>query len=57
LSDVPSEENKSTEQKAADSEAESFQKDLGPFVVAADRDRIEQERPARPSKAARAKHQ
>ena len=34
-SDVPSEENKSKEQKAAESDVESFRKDLGPFVVAA----------------------
>src|SRR5450830_331531 len=32
-SDVPSEENRSTEQKAAESEVDSFRKDLGPFVV------------------------
>jgi hypothetical protein len=31
---VPSEKDKSKEQKAAESEVESFRKDLGPFVVA-----------------------
>jgi hypothetical protein len=33
---VPSEKDKSEEQKAAVSEVESFRKDLGPFVVAAE---------------------
>ena len=37
---MPSEENKSTEQKAAESEVESFRKDLGPFVVAAETTRM-----------------
>jgi PAS domain S-box-containing protein len=37
---VPSEENKSKEQKAAESEVESFRKDLGPFVVAAETTRM-----------------
>jgi PAS domain S-box-containing protein len=40
MSNVPSEENKSTEQKAAESEVESFRKDLGPFVVAAETTRM-----------------
>src|SRR5476651_1210927 len=37
---VPSEENKSKEQKDAESEVESFRKDLGPFVVAAETTRM-----------------
>jgi PAS domain S-box-containing protein len=37
---VPSEKNKSKEQKAAESEVESFRKDLGPFVVAAETTRM-----------------
>lgn len=37
---MPSEENKSTEQKAAESEVDSFRKDLGPFVVAAETTRM-----------------
>ena len=37
---MPSEENKSKEQKAAESEVESFRKDLGPFVVAAETTRM-----------------
>ena len=37
---MPSAENKSTEQKAAESEVESFRKDLGPFVVAAETTRM-----------------
>ncbi len=37
---MPSEENKSTEQKAAESDVESFRKDLGPFVVAAETTRM-----------------
>jgi hypothetical protein len=37
---VPSEENKSKEQKAAESDVESFRKDLGPFVVAAETTRM-----------------
>jgi PAS domain S-box-containing protein len=40
MSDMPSEENKSKEQKAAESEVESFRKDLGPFVVAAETTRM-----------------
>ena len=35
-----SEENKSKEQKAAESEVESFRKELGPFVVAAETTRM-----------------
>jgi len=37
---VPSEENKSREQQAAESEVESFRKGLGPFVVAAETTRM-----------------
>jgi PAS domain S-box-containing protein len=37
---MPSAENKSKEQKAAESEVESFRKDLGPFVVAAETTRM-----------------
>lgn len=37
---MPSEQDKSTGQKAAESEVESFQKDLGPFVVAAETTRM-----------------
>ena len=37
---MPSEKNKSKEQKAAESEDESFRKDLGPFVVAAETARM-----------------
>ena len=37
---MPSEENKSKEQKAAEFEVESFRKDLGPFVVAAETTRM-----------------
>jgi PAS domain S-box-containing protein len=37
---MPSEEEKSTEQKDAESEVESFRKDLGPFVVAAETTRM-----------------
>ena len=37
---MPNEENKSGEQKAAEAEVESFQKDLGPFVVAAETTRM-----------------
>ena len=37
---MPTEENKSKEQKAAESEVESFRKDLGPFVVAAETTRM-----------------
>ena len=37
---MPSEEDKSTEQKVAESEVESFRKDLGPFVVAAETTRM-----------------
>ena len=40
MSVVPSEEDKSTEQKVAESEVESFRKDLGPFVVAAETTRM-----------------
>lgn len=40
MSVVPSEQDKSTEQKAAESEVESFRKDLGPFVVAAETTRM-----------------
>ena len=40
MSDVPSEQNKSREQKAAESEVESFRKELGPFVVAAETTRM-----------------
>jgi PAS domain S-box-containing protein len=37
---MPSEENKSNEQKAAESEVEGFRKELGPFVVAAETTRM-----------------
>jgi DNA-binding NtrC family response regulator len=37
---VPSEKDKSKEQKAAEFEVESFRKDLGPFVVAAETTRM-----------------
>jgi PAS domain S-box-containing protein len=37
---VPGEENQSGNQKAAEAEVESFQKDLGPFVVAAETTRM-----------------
>jgi PAS domain S-box-containing protein len=37
---LPSEENKSKEQKAAESEVEGFRKELGPFVVAAETTRM-----------------
>jgi PAS domain S-box-containing protein len=37
---MPSEENKSKEQQAAESEVDSFRKDLGPFVVAAETTRM-----------------
>ena len=37
---MPSEENKSKEQRAAESEVESFRKHLGPFVVAAETTRM-----------------
>jgi PAS domain S-box-containing protein len=37
---VPSEANKSKEQRAAESEVESFRKELGPFVVAAETTRM-----------------
>ena len=37
---MPSERDKSKEQKAAESEVESFRKDLGPFVVAAETTRM-----------------
>ena len=37
---MPSEEDKSKGQKAAESEVESFRKDLGPFVVAAETTRM-----------------
>src|SRR6202047_2294722 len=37
---MPSEENKSGAQKAAEAEVESFRKDLGPFVVAAETSRM-----------------
>jgi hypothetical protein len=40
VSVVPSERDKSKEQKAAESEVESFRKDLGPFVVAAETTRM-----------------
>jgi len=40
MSNVPSELNKSPEQMAAESEVESFRKDLGPFVVAAETTRM-----------------
>src|ERR1700674_4450772 len=37
---MPSEENKSKEQKVAESEVESFRENLGPFVVAAETTRM-----------------
>jgi PAS domain-containing protein len=37
---MPSDQNKSKEQKAAESEVESFRKELGPFVVAAETTRM-----------------
>jgi PAS domain S-box-containing protein len=37
---VPTEENKSVEQKVAEAEVEGFRKDLGPFVVAAETTRM-----------------
>jgi PAS domain S-box-containing protein len=37
---MPSEDNKSKEQQTAESEVESFRKDLGPFVVAAETTRM-----------------
>ena len=37
---MPSEENKSKEKKAAESDAESFRKEQGPFVVAAETTRM-----------------
>jgi PAS domain-containing protein len=37
---MPNEENKSGEQKAAEADVESFRKDLGPFVVAAETTRM-----------------
>ena len=37
---MPDEENKSGQQKAAESEVEGFKKDLGPFVVAAETTRM-----------------
>jgi PAS domain S-box-containing protein len=37
---MPNEENKSGEQKATEAEVESFRKDLGPFVVAAETTRM-----------------
>jgi PAS domain S-box-containing protein len=37
---MPSEESKSKEQRSAESEVESFRKDLGPFVVAAETTRM-----------------
>ena len=37
---MPNEEDKSGEQKAAEAEVESFRKDLGPFVVAAEMTRM-----------------
>ena len=40
ISMAASEQDKSKEQKAAESEVESFQKDLGPFVVAAETTRM-----------------
>jgi PAS domain S-box-containing protein len=40
MSDVPSEKTKSKEQKAAESEVDSFRKELGPFVVAAETTRM-----------------
>jgi PAS domain S-box-containing protein len=40
MSVVPSEQDKSREQKAAEFDVESFRKDLGPFVVAAETTRM-----------------
>jgi PAS domain S-box-containing protein len=40
MSDMPTGENKSKEQKVAESEVESFRKELGPFVVAAEMTRM-----------------
>ena len=37
---MPSEQNKSREQEDAESEVESFRKELGPFVVAAETTRM-----------------
>ena len=37
---MSNEENKSGEQKAAEADVESFRKDLGPFVVAAETTRM-----------------
>jgi hypothetical protein len=37
---MPSEKRKSTEQEDAESEVESFRKNLGPFVVAAETTRM-----------------
>ena len=37
---MPNEENKSGEQKIAEAEVESFRKELGPFVVAAETTRM-----------------
>jgi PAS domain S-box-containing protein len=37
---MPDEEHKSVEQKAAEGDVESFRKDLGPFVVAAETTRM-----------------
>jgi PAS domain-containing protein len=37
---MSNEENKSSEQKAAEADVESFRKDLGPFVVAAETTRM-----------------
>jgi hypothetical protein len=37
---MPSEENNSKEQKTAEVEVESFRKNLGPFVVAAETTRM-----------------
>ena len=37
---MPAEENKSGKQKGAEAEVESFRKDLGPFVVAAETTRM-----------------
>jgi PAS domain S-box-containing protein len=40
MPDMPGEKNKSKEQKAAESDVESFRKELGPFVVAAETTRM-----------------
>jgi PAS domain S-box-containing protein len=40
MPDMPSEERKSKAQKAAESDVDSFRKDLGPFVVAAETTRM-----------------